>query len=127
VRGEPIACPLTPGTHPSEWRALSQTIRRDRSVRRESGPICASGVAAATGCRLAAVGLPLEELGDLARVRGLEQRPAQQPVGVWIAARADRGPGAVEVVFRAPVLDTGPEQQPYPPGGPRKAGRPRRR
>ena len=31
---------------------------------------------------LVSVGLPLEQLGDLARVPGLDQRLAQQPVGV---------------------------------------------
>lgn len=58
---------------------------------------------------LVIVGLPLEQLGDLARVPGLDERLAQQPVGVRVAARAHRGNGAVEVVVGAPVLHVGAE------------------
>jgi hypothetical protein len=49
---------------------------------------------------------------QLGRVPRLEQRLAQQLVGVRVAARAHRGYGAVEVVVGAPVLDVGAEQQP---------------
>jgi hypothetical protein len=46
---------------------------------------------------LAAVGLPLEQLGDLARVAGFDQRLPQQLVGVRVAPRAHRGCGAIDV------------------------------
>src|SRR5215208_2348822 len=65
---------------------------------------------------LAAVGLPLEQLGDRARVDGRNQRVVQQRVGVPISAASHYGKGAAYVVTGSPGFDPGAEQQPVGTG-----------
>ena len=61
-------------------------------------------------------GLPLEQLGDRARVDGRDQRVAQQGVSVPISADSHYGKGGVHVVTGSPEFDPGAEPQPVGTG-----------